>query len=265
MNFYYFGNESDVDNLIKNKFCGILFTYNAKQSDYFSYSARNLNLDQDFKYMVAVRPHVISPQYLAMIFRGFNKIKTNSLQLNIISGHVKEEEKGWGGILGDINDFSSQVDRSNYLIKHINVLDDLNKKEKQVSGSDLIDFYVSTTNNFVFNAAQRNKNKMIIAYSDYKNDSTFIINPDDKVMLSMGPVIRDTQEELDAIDKKDRKINTNDTVFFTKEQLTNILNDIQNKHKGIEEILFFAWPQEEKERIFNFVNEYKNKEKEINK
>jgi hypothetical protein len=264
MNFYYFGNESDVDNLVKNKFSGILFTYNARQSDYFAYSSRKINTEEEFKYMIAIRPYVISPQYLAMMFRSFEKIKSNSLQVNLISGHIKEEEKGYGGIIGEVNDFSSKVDRSNYLIKYIHTLNDLNKKEMDVRKKNLVDFYVSTTNKFIFDEASQNKNKMIVSYSDYKK-SEFIINPGDKIMISIGPVIRDTQEELDLIDKKNRNVNKNDTVFFTKEQLISVLEDINHKHKDIDEILFFAWPEEEKERIFNFVNEYKNKEKETNK
>jgi len=260
MNFYYFGLVDDLDALIENKFDGILFTYNAIQSDYFTYSARHLNKDQDFKYMVALRPYAMSPQYLAMMFRSFNGIKPNSLQVNLIAGYIKEEEKGYGGIIGDVNDYSSKVDKSNYLIKYINVLNDLNKKEKDWQSGNLIDFYVSTTNKFVFSQAADNQNKMIIAYSGYTS-ALFEINGSDHIMISMGPIIRDTQEELDAIDKDDRSLRTNDTVYFTKDDFMQELDNLKNR--GIKDILLFAWPVEEKERLFSLVKEYKDTRMEI--
>jgi hypothetical protein len=260
MNFYYFGHGSDIETLIENKFSGILFTYNARQSDHFTFSARHLNKDNDFKYMVAVRPYAISPQYLSMIFRSFNEIKPNSLQVNLISGYIKDDEKGYGGIIGEVNDFSSKVDRSNYLIKYIHMLNHLNKQEENITEGDFIDFYISATNEFVFTEGAENKNNMIVPYSNYKN-TVFKIGQPEKIMLSMGPIIRETQDDLNEAHKETKEFKTNDTEYFTKEQLTKVLDELS--YRGINEVLFFAWPEEEKENIFNFINEYQTNKKEI--
>lgn len=257
MKFYFFGIDDHVDKLIENKFSGILFTYNVAQNDNFTLACRRMNKDEDFKYMVAVRPYAISPQYLSMIASSFDYIAKNKLQVNLISGHIKDSEKDFGGIIGLPNDLSSKIERSEYLIKYIDVLNDLNIKTFKRSGY-VTDFYVSTTNEFVYNAAKKKNNKMIIAYEDYIAKKFDITN--NKAMISMGPVIRDTQEELDLIDKNDRTIRTNDTVYCTTEQLTSLLKDLESN--GIDQVLFFAWPVDEEQRLFNFVKQYKDSEGE---
>jgi len=252
MKFYFFGRDDHIDKLIENKFSGILYTYNAEQHDQFTLACRRMNKDEDFKYMVAVRPYAISPQYLGMIFSSFNHIAKDKLQVNLISGHIKDNEKDTGGIVGFPNDQSSKIDRSEYLIQYINVLNDLNTKISKRS-RPTVDFYVSTTNEFVYNAAKKKKNKMIIAYEHYVGKNFDIKN--NSVMISMGPVIRDTQEELDLIEKEDRFTRTNDTIYCTEEELKDILNEL--KRNNVEEVLFFVWPLEEEKRLLNFVKQYK--------
>ena len=67
-----------------------------------------------------------------MINESIKNIVPNRLQLNIISGHIKEHEKDFGGILGDVNDLSSKIDRSNYLIKYLDVVNNLKDVDERV-------------------------------------------------------------------------------------------------------------------------------------
>jgi hypothetical protein len=55
--------------------------------------ARDIDLTKKIKYMIALRPYNISPQYLTMINQSINQIMPDRLQINFISGYIKPHEK----------------------------------------------------------------------------------------------------------------------------------------------------------------------------
>lgn len=246
MNFYMFASYGieQVEELYEHNYSGALFTYNINQGDFFTRISRITDTKKDFKYMVAIRPYVISPQYLSMIFTSMNGILPNKVQINLISGWIKEEEKNFGGVLGEVNDLSSNVDRSNYLIKYIDTIENLKIKN--------IDYYVSVTNKFVFDASVNNKSKMIIPYSQYKNNAYDINNKN--VMISVTPTLRETKEELFNLNKTN---NTDDMENFTYEEFSFFIEEAKNK--GVKEIMLSCWDKEETKIINNFVKQYKEK------
>ena len=94
MKIYYFGGQAsiyatNIDQLEDAHCDGILFTYRQLQGDFFTIIARTLNKNQKIKYMVAIRPHALSAQYLTMINQSMNSIQKDRLQINIIAGHIK--------------------------------------------------------------------------------------------------------------------------------------------------------------------------------
>ncbi len=246
MNFYMFSyGLEQVEELHEHNYGGALFTYNILQGDFFTRISRKIDTKKDFKYMVAIRPYVISPQYLSMIVKSINQISPNKVQINLISGWIKEEERDFGGVIGEVNDLSSNVDRSNYLIKYIDAIENIKIKN--------IDYYVSVTNKFVFDASIKNNSKMIIPYSQYKNNVYDLDNKN--VMISVSPTLRETEEELLNLDKIK---NEDDMENFTYKQFSLVIEEIKNK--GIKEIMLSCWDNEERKRINNFVKQYKETE-----
>ncbi len=246
MNFYMFSyGLEEVENLYNHKYSGALFTYNINQGDFFTKISRNINTKKDFKYMVAIRPYVISPQYLYMISKSIEEILPSTLQLNLISGWIQEEEKEFGGVPGEINDMSSNIDKSNYLIKYIEIIEKIKPK--------IIDYYVSVTNNFVFDSCVKNNTKMIIPYSQYKNNIYDVNNK--KIMISVAPTLIETDQELSDLSNIK---NQDDAENFTYKQFNLIIEEL--KTKGINEIMLSSWDNEERKKINNFVKQYKERE-----
>lgn len=248
MIFYFFNSDFDtIKELDSAGFDGVLFRYNASGEDYFTKIINNLNLKSNIKYMVAIRPYAISPQYLCMINQSFKKISKNRLQINFISGQVKDNEKKLGGILGQVNEHSSSIDRSNYLIEYIDLLESLN--------TEIPDYYVSVTNQFTFKAATKNNSKMIIPYYQYENKAYDLNNK--KTMIAMTPVLRETQEEFYTLsqNKEQSKAQRHN---FTYIEFRELINDL--KSKNINEIIFSASNSEETNNIIKFVKEYKKEE-----
>jgi alkanesulfonate monooxygenase SsuD/methylene tetrahydromethanopterin reductase-like flavin-dependent oxidoreductase (luciferase family) len=279
MKFYYFGGkflEGEISRLEQHNFDGVMFVYDATLGDVFTMIARDIKYNEKIKYLVAIRPYAISPQYLCMINKSLNSIMPNRLQINIISGYIKEHEKSFSGILGNINDQSDRIDRSNYLIDYVKMLNTMpGNKIKPV-----LDFYTSTTNEYVFNATAENNNKIILSYKDYKNGYWTVINGDRgndpgnnfninnrKIMLAITPIIRGTEEELDRSEEyAQRPIWKNgevpgkvtDIEYFTHEEFDRFIKKLEKE--GITEILMNGHQEEERERLISFIKKYRELE-----
>jgi hypothetical protein len=280
VNFYYFGglmgDETSIMSpsvLNKNNFSGVMFTYDATQGDMFVRTAKDIKLNENIKYLIAIRPYTISPQYLQTIHDSINEIDPDRLQINLIAGYIKDKESHINGIVGDINDSSDPVDRSNYMIKFLDTLNNMAVNKTP------LDFYVSTTNSYVFEAVKKYNHKIILPYhiyvrggwSDVLKDKSKLIPlqiENTEVMLTMTPIIRKTEKELDLLTnhsirpawKKGEipKI-VSDVAYFTHEQFYDFVDTLENR--GINHLLINAVPSEEAEIIVPFINDYVNSRK----
>jgi hypothetical protein len=245
MKFYSFALLEEVKTLHENNYSGALFTYNIEHGDYFTRIANTIDKEIDFKYMVAIRPYTISPQYLCMINNSMNTISKNRIQINLISGIVQEYEKDFGGVIGTTNDLSSNAEKSEYLIDYINTIKQIKRK--------VPDYYVTITNEFVFNKACTLGIKMIIPYEDYKNNLYNLDNQ--KVMIAIAPIIRETKEELE---NKNFVSTLKNMGFFTYEDFNIFIEEL--KDKGIDEVMICLWNKKEKKIVNKIIKEYKEKE-----
>lgn len=219
-------------------FDGILFPWSSTGEDYFTTIANNIDTGLKIKYMVAIRPYTISPQYLSKINTSMNKISKNRISINFVSGWVYDEEKDIGGIVGNVNDLSSSIDRSKYMIEYLKTLNTI----KDI----LPTFYISCTNHFVFEAAKNNN--IILPYSWYKR-KMFNINPS-TTMIHMAPIIRDSQNEIDKISKDWPQ----DTAFFTKPEFKDLIYSLKNM--GFDGVLLSdSLSEQEYSRILDTVKE----------
>lgn len=245
MKFYSFGLLEEVKLLHEYNYSGALFTYSIDHGDYFTRIANTIDKEIDFKYMVAIRPYTISPQYLCMINNSMNTISKNRIQVNLISGILQEYEKDFGGVLGETNDLSSAIEKSEYLTDYIETIEKIKRK--------IPDYYVTITNEFVFSKASKLGSKMIIPYEDYKNNLYDLDNQ--KVMIAIAPIIRKTKEELD---NKNFVSTLKNIGFFTYEEFDIFLKEL--KDKGIDEVMICLWDKKEKKIVNKVVKDYKEKE-----
>jgi len=276
MQFYYFGGKfvnDQISKLEQSHFDGVMFVYDVIKGDMFTKIARDIKTTEKIKYLVAIRPYSISPQYLCMINDSINSIMPNRLQVNLISGYIKEHEKDFGGILGSVNDSSSRIDRSNYMIDYFKTLNTMRGNKRKTP----LDFYVSTTNEYVFNETIEHDNKIILPYRDYKNGYWTTIKSNGqqdkgsffdfhgrKIMLAITPIIRKNQEDLDKSEEyakrpawKDGE-NTGkvtDIEYFTYEEFDNFIKELEKN--GITEILMNGHQEEERERLISFIKDYR--------
>jgi hypothetical protein len=280
MKFYYFGGTfsegaKTASNLNANNFDGVMYTYDATQGDMFTRVAEDIKKNEKIKYLIAIRPYTISPQYLCAINDSINEMMKDRLQINFISAYIKDHEANVGGIVGEIKDSSSKIERSNYMIEFLKVLNEM--KENKNS----LDFYVSTTNEYVFDVVKKYNNKIIIPYSLYsrktwtdhnlnkfpsKNDNIDLSGIE--AMVALTPIIRETREELDGLTEyalrpvwKKGEISkvVNDVGYFTYEEFDEFVKSLE--YDGIDSLLINAVPDEEHEIIIPFIKKYVDSKK----
>lgn len=252
MNFYlinpYFELLTEMED---SGIVGTLLTYHSKEPDYFIKVAKDIDIHKKIKYMVAIRPHLISPEYLVRINQSIAEISDgNRLQINLVSGAVDDEEYEMDKILGPVTNKSATKERSNYLIEYIKLLNKLPEQEK-------IDYYVSATNDFTIEAASMYNDKMIIPYQKYIHEKHNLRNR--RIMVYLAPVLRKTQEELDNLTGTEYDLKHIEEIKFTYEEMSNLLNQLEDE--GIKEIMLSAWNKEDLKINIDFIREY-NKKKE---
>lgn len=278
MNFYYFNTHiNDIEELSANNFYGGLFIYDVPLGDRFTKIARIIDSNIEIKYLVAIRPYVISPQYLCMLYNSVNSMHPGRLQINIVTGsgdiqrevkhsrteYLNSDNKDFGGILGSVTDLSSNIDRSNYLIEYLDMINSLKTNKP--------DLYVSVTNEHVFNAALKHNNKIIIPYAMYKHNKFNI--KDMNVMVAIKPILRETSEELDSLpkptgiwNKYNGQYDRKEYDYFTYSEFADLMDSF--KQNGINEVLISSCkiediynpPTEERFHVMNFVKQYNSRE-----
>lgn len=278
MKFYYFGGTFGLGNsnsletpsaLENHNFDGVMFTYDATQGDMFVRTAKDIDPNKKIKYLVAIRPYTISPQYLQTINDSMNEIDMARLQLNFIAGYIKDHESNIAGIVGDMVDNSDPISKSNYMINFIETLNNMKINKNP------LDFYVSTTNSYVFDEAKKYNNKIILPYHIWKRGFWSDVYKSSsgrgkdleidglKIMMSVTPIIRKTEEELKSLTdyalrpiwKKGEVSKVIDDVeYFTYESFHEFINMVEEK--GISHLLINAVPREEAKIIIPFIKRY---------
>jgi hypothetical protein len=229
---------------------GTLLTYHSKESDYFIKVARDLDIHKKIKYMIAIRPHLISPEYLVRLTEGIKEISEGDrIQINLVSGAVVDEESKMDRTVGPITNRSTTQERSNYLIEYIKLLNQLPEDKKP-------DYYVSATNDFTIEAALTYDDKMMIPYHRYIHDKNKL--RDRKVMVYLAPILRKTEEELDNLTGYDiERIKYIEDVKFTHKKMHDLVKELEDE--GIKEMMISAWNKEDLKINIEFAKEYKQK------
>ena len=210
-------------------FNGVMYPYGPTMGDFFTKISRMIDIKSNFKYMVSIRTYNLSPQYLAMICSSISSISKNRIMVNFLTGYINEKERKIGGILSEVNDHSSNIERSNYMINYAKEFKEINNSRQFPS----IEFFVSTTNKEVFDKCTENELPILVPYLRYKEN--WFNYTGQKIILMMAPVI--ASEEL----AKEWKCDNNnecrhpkeqacaDLDFFTEDTLIDFINECEKK------------------------------------
>lgn len=263
MKFYWFERlqESSVDRIVElsdtlesHKFSGILLPYSPYTGDYLIKVARAINKSQKLKYMIAIRPHAISGQYLDMIIRSISQISPNRMMINFVAGAIHSNELEFGGIIQKPDDSSTPYERKIYLTKYVEMFYSLMKRKEYRP-----EILVSGDSKEVLDVVEKFADYNIIGYSAYNRNPSSFSALTKRRMVAICPVIRDTVEEAELL-RPELEKKSADPVFVDNEKLKEIILDL--KSQGVTDILVHKVPDDtEFERIYEFVKDYSSSTK----
>jgi hypothetical protein len=226
----------------------ILFTYHSKTPDYFIKIPHIINKSHRLKYMIAIRTHAISPEYLKMQCDGFNDIQKNRLMINFVAGQMMPDEETPIPLIDRINEDMSMESRKNHLFNFIKIFTKFNGQKPEI--------VMSGSSDIVLNAAEEYADitlNELDQYIDKKIQNKNI----SKKMVVLGICIRDTKEEVyKIIDNNDDMLGLTPGFFGTKEEVLNNILKLQDI--GVTDIMvaaFFGDP--EKHRIHDLIKDLK--------
>ncbi|MDA0949384.1 MAG: hypothetical protein O3A64_01525 [Proteobacteria bacterium] len=248
--------ERRVNELKSSGMDGVMYPFGPTMGDYFTRISRIIDVKSKFKYIIAIRPYTISAQYLSMICSSINRISKGALAINFLTGYVNKQEQSYGGILSEPNDSSPAIARSNYMLEYA-------KEFKKVSSNK---FFISTTNETVFNNCAENGFAMIVPYVWYKANRFDI--EDQSVVISIAPILSESSidEKYQCENNGECRHPAEDTCmdidFFTMKEFFEFLDNAEKR--GVVGVMFQEadFVGKEYNNILPAITEYKRRKSE---
>lgn len=248
MRYWWFSMEDSKDlksltlELEDLGFYGVLLPYHIGLGDEFVRVGHALDPAQKLKYMVAVRPYLIQPQYLIMICKSLSQIDKDRLLINFVTGHPNQLEKEYGAILGEINDKSDIDTKKKYLIDYLDEFSKVYENRKRLNKPKI----VITGNSDDMKYASEKYADLNITYL-YRYKDNPMTTPQ---IIAFAPCIREKGETTEIQEVEGMEI-------VTEKELLELISRL--KSDGIEDIMFYYHENDiERNKIFSFINKYKD-------
>jgi hypothetical protein len=205
----------------------VLLPFHSESSDYLIKSAAALIPGNKLKYMIALRPYHISPQFCAMVTEGYNQIDPDRLIFNWIAGNFDErkDEGPQFDVLGNTEEIDTMIKRTTFLrnfIKQYNSFSVLTKKPEMIF-SGFSDYTIET--------AKMYNGTSLCMIDDYRNNLNKF-KEIEKIMICVNPIILESNDEVKEYRKKIYSVNPRsiETTIIgnrqrVKEKLLNLKNE----------------------------------------
>ena len=228
----------------------MLTTYYSSRSDFWIKCANIINLEHKFKYMLAIRPYAITPEYFIMMYRAFNEIQKNRIMFNIVSGDIKDSESCIDNMIINQNQFDTSQKRVQYTYDWLNkvrqILGEKNMPEIVMSG---------TSEKTLLNASKISDYTLCMLDSFLDNPKKFKVTK--RSMVCAAIVIADTNKQAENIvDNIEQKHQKKWTIFGTEEKVINKILEL--KSFGVTDLLIRRHLNDPNyESVHNLVKKFK--------
>lgn len=238
LNFHWMAREPEhsieelkslINKLEDTGYKSVLLLFGTKMSDYWIKAARTLNTSHKIKYMFAMRPYAVSPEYCYMMSKSMNQIDPNRVMLNLVSGEFYPEEVEPTAFDGTDMQIDEKEKRRLYTRKFV-------KKFLEISAHDpnRPTILISGAAPTAVRTAKDYGDYSLFMYADFMHDQKTFSGMKRK-MISFSLLIRDTQEEANEAIRDLSDIDKMNTIAGTKESFIDMIKYLQEC--GIDDIL----------------------------
>ena len=214
------GISSLCKELDDKNYYSFLFTYHAYDSDNWIKAAHTIQKDHKIKYMIAIRPYAISPEYLVMMINAFEEISPNRLMINIICGLGTHEENIIDNLILNKEYFDNYATRQEYTRSFMKKVREILPKDSKV------EFVLSALQDYDIETSNMYSDCNVMFYSDFIKNHNKVKS---KVnMVAIMPIIRDThQEAKEQYDSMIKKGIQMDTIYGTESEIIDQINNLE--------------------------------------
>lgn len=232
----------------------VLLVLHSQDGDWWTKAANAVDPTQKLKYLIAVRPYLFSPQYLAMLTTSFHEFAPNRVMLNFVAGDNSRSLQGEGhkatenyiGIIGQEEDLKDPTKRKEYLKLFLSkFLNDVRIIQKDIPGMPLRKPYIpkillSGSSDEMLQLAKDTSDSVVLYYESFiENPERFTAYNFGRIFTAVSLLVTDTDEEAEEIFNsipEDRKIQGNSPLYGSRETIRKKILELQNM--GVTDILF---------------------------
>lgn len=242
-----------VNEISNYSYESVLFTVHPLLSDMWTKIAASVNPNHKFKYMIAFRPYLFSPQYLAMLISSFNEISNNRLMLNLVHG-LPDPKETFKSII-DGEKLLDQEYRKQYAKDFVHKL--FNDVE-MFAPYNMPEILVSGSSDESINLAKNTCNAIAMFYESFmENPERYTSKKFDKIFVFLSVLVRETdqdaEDEVASIPKERRSVGGS-PIYGSKETVAKKIIELQSL--GVTDIFFSQFDQDhDPKEIHQFLNE----------
>lgn len=218
----------------------VLFTVHSRLGDMWTKISNSINDKHKFKYMIAFRPYLFSPQYLSMLIASFSKFSGGRLMLNLVHGIYGVGET-FAGIIGGEKFKDPQYRRlyaKEFMKKFFN---ETNVHEKYT----MPEILVSGESDESVELAKETSDIIALFYESFIADpERFTSKGFKKIFIFLSMKVGETDERVEQevanIPEENRTTNGS-PIYGSKETLRDKLQELDRL--GVTDILFSQFDQ----------------------
>lgn len=234
----------------------VLLTVSPLLGDMWTKISSVVDKSHTFKYMIAFRPYLFSPQYLAMLISSFNQISNNRLMLNLVHGAIGGNESFDGIISSTV--ISTREGRRDYSKEFV---DKLLHSVKMFEPFDMPEILVSGGSDDSIDLAKNTSNTIGLYYESFmKSPERFTSQNFDKIFVFLSVLVFDTDEEaeekISSMTESERDAGGS-PIYGSKETLKQKIKELESL--GVTDIFFSQFNQyEDPKPVHEFLEELTN-------
>lgn len=232
----------------------VLLTVSPLLGDMWTKISSVVDKSHTFKYMIAFRAYLFSPQYLAMLISSFNQISNNRLMLNLVHGSIGSNEI-FDGIIGNKDMLLTSEGRRSHSKEFI---DRLFNSVKMFEPFDMPEILVSGGSEDSIHLAKNTSNIIALYYESFMQDPQRITSLKfDKVFVFLSVLVFDTDEEaeerISKMTEHERSFDGS-PIYGSKETIKQKLLELESL--GVTDIFFSQFNQfEDTKPVHEFLQE----------
>ncbi len=257
-----YSRDLDQDGLIKLSdeldefgYYSVLLTVHSRSADYLPKVASVLDRGHSVKYMLAIRPYLLTPQYYMMLLSGLEEIAKDRIMVNWVHGAIGPQEP-FEAILNAPGDLRDPLVRK----KHMKDFFEALPKTQMFNPVDNTEYLLSGGSKEVLDLAKEQNMYLGTGYDIFLNNyQRYAEYGFEKIFMQVSLIVRDTDEE--ALKVKESFVQENINILAGSYE--TVQSKILELHDmGVTDLLVSnAFPSESEERynIHRFVKSMKDK------